>query len=445
MKSKFVSIVLLICSLYSDTLYSMLQLPSQALRHVAVASKISQVVPYQSPVKDLVIASKSKPLQSKPLQSQSIKADIQSFKNFDNNFQRWLMQESKEIKALIAKNQQLFQQPDQSLELIQFKQSIEQFDTIVKNWLQQQPKDIQKLFEQQVKGYVHYLQQAPSSFAWKQVYNVRLQVVRKYPYVMAALYVAMFATLLVNEYVQETAEREKPDAQLSEMMWEKEGAIPVVDHELLEVFESIIDALGLDPIPLYEKRENQSIFDPYAYYQFQEKLICVFPAFFKESKDVQVNILIHELRHHMQNTQNTIIPEKIVEIAEKYVYKTSVENWNTSEPGLVKLFAHEGRKIAEFDADSFAASKFSCPCCLKNIQKLGWQNRSAGYLAKDDYEPYIEQAQQKCRVHAKSIKSFEKFKKWLNIQSREPSYADYLPSSLKPVKQYDFDGMEISL
>lgn len=396
------------------------------------------------------------------------------FVQFDRQFQKWLSEQKPEMKHIVKqsdllqryqdhlkfykqypkddfwkkylekKQKELMNLQQNSQEIIKFYQDAQQFDQEVKVWLSKQSKGVQKDFKNIVNGYQHSLgayTRNPEHEFWKRSVSgwkhdiqekmeVRLQIIRRFPYVIAAVYISMMMILLINKYLEVT-KKERVDEETKKYMKQKYDAVPAVDHELLEVYEMILKALQLDPIPLYvaakSKPNKQTVS---AHYQSAEQLVCLFPGFFRGSKADQIAILFHELRHHMQYSQTTQIPKEVLEFAQKYVNQMETMSWNVTR-GWIK-----SAKLEELDADTFAASKFSCPCCLKDLKSWGWNDPSHGYLMKEDYEPYIKRAEQQpeyCDAHAKTVRSFWSFAYWLDMFKpvKEPSYLDYLPPEMK--------------
>ena len=207
---------------------------------------------------------------------------------------------------------------------------------------------------------------------------------------------------------------------------------------LVSIFNQMQKRLGISPIiPLHERCMKYTRGCD-AQYDFDKKCIDIDSEFLYLPPSVQIRTLLHELRHHMQLTENF----------------ESVQDDHSSNMRLTD----EKRKKIEHDADLFATKQITClPCLLAHKkQALEYQEkatsseskqpRELGYFGPEDYEPFIAQAKMKkqwCKAHTQNdghelpspSDQSNKFQNFIqemaaNYKLEHPTLRDCLPTKM---------------
>lgn len=215
----------------------------------------------------------------------------------------------------------------------------------------------------------------------------------------------------------------------------------VDDQELLAAYEIIRAGLGVDEVRLYSASQKfsttayESGATTTALYRNLDVIskkgeIVLLPSFFLLSRPSKVQVLIHELRHHMQYTQHVGVTLDVVNFCEKYGFDDELQR-RKCLLGRLHIVGHE---CQETDADSFAYNQFDCSDCLKIMQGLDdLELRKKGYIRGSDINPFIQRAQ-------KNIECCNAHNTFKNSRFGDYTLVDFIPLQLvRKAQQYKKD------
>lgn len=324
-------------------------------------------------------------------------------------FNRWLQEQNPELQQKIIKND-LFQEHMRDLahpfkndmalqqkimiqqeildymmlhsqdaaEIIDFYVQTRDAQRLIQERLKLLPEHAQRFFKSQVKK--HRGSNFFKGMNLTGLENIKQKILELNNNIFSALIIMLDIVVFTIVFIDN--ERLKQERiEENTLSYQKE----VKDKFLLEVFSLILDALNLEPIPLVYLRPEDQFAASFAVYDMDTVigLVALFPSFFDASMPVQVKILLHELRHHLQLApdvnEHIVIPADVVQYAKECAV----------QPYGLDLFMQTGffwtRAMIEFDADNFAQQQMKDSSFIKEIASF-WQipfEPNKGYLRGD--------------------------------------------------------------
>lgn len=183
------------------------------------------------------------------------------------------------------------------------------------------------------------------------------------------------------------------------------------DPEILEVIQLLQDAFGLQNISFYKISENKEDPTNIAHYRDSTKSIYLQPKFFKYSKNDQVNILFHEIRHAIQFQRKAELSSDMIEYA-----KVCNLDLGWAPYRIFKLASYWSSPLREFDAEYFAYKNIP----VKGNRFFSKFDPNQGYFALPQINHVI-----------KSEKINELWVQFINDPNVKRSCLAYIPHELK--------------
>lgn len=265
--------------------------------------------------------------------------------------------------------------------------------------------------------------------------------------------------LIWADFEDKTAQEELFMKELEEEFPFKEKDKAQVKKVKEEVFTILLKSLNLNPsIPLVSLDSPETTGacqDLEDYAGRMRYFVQINPdRFFALSKQHQIRVLLHELRHSMQYNKNyrkmddfsqevqeqfkKIRVQKEEEEIEEWIQQFRLGKYYDDYKNESEIIEDVQRhRLQEVDADYFSYSHMRCPDCLRMIQKetlilfgnnneelLNQKVREMGYFVGPDIDQFIHRAEQSpeyCVAHQDQRNG--------NLKESD-SYTDYMPQHL---------------
>lgn len=318
--------------------------------------------------------------------------------------------------------------PEDAAEIIDFYMETRKVHGLIEKRLKLLPEQAQRFFKSQVQKY------RGSNFFkgmnLTELENIKRNVLELKDALVPAVLIMVGVVIIICILIDsEKRNRDKIEANTLSYTYE------VQDEALLEVFNLILDALDLDPIPLMHFRPKDikrgNAIAHYSFYTIAG-VVALDQTFFRESIPVQVKILLHELRHHLQMAKNineyVVIPADVV----KYAKECGVQPYGFY--GFIRTGFFWTSAMIEFDADNFAQQQMKDTGFMQDIKKVwpGKFNPDTGYFQGDMWlkdVPIVRDIEDKNLTLGDIALAWNKF--WNKVPLGENLYLKYVPEHLK--------------
>ena len=265
------------------------------------------------------------------------------------------------------------QHTEETEDIMTFYTNMKNADSMIKEKLAQQPEHFQRFFNQQLQQYIQtpYQYTKANGSTW-----IKEIILKYFNSPIIALKTTCKCLLLIKSFLisLETADEIKTIYSLRD----------IDDPDLAEVIDLLKNALNIPELKITQQITPSNLIpaaQTAAYIPPLDIIVLQHDSFFKLSLASQIAILLHELRHGMQNRGIVELSDDIIEYAKSC--NTNL-GWGLHE--FFKQGIFWSSPLREFDAEYFAYKQMKDSSSIQHIaQEVGQKsfNPKIGYFSKE--------------------------------------------------------------